>query len=44
MKAYWKSEGIAPLILWPRQKMEVSGQLHASAALPPRKESLVPNV
>jgi len=34
MKAYWRSGGIAPL-------MEVSGQLHAPAALPPRKEPLV---
>jgi hypothetical protein len=42
MKANWGSGGIAPLILWPRQKMEVSGQLHAPAALPPPKEPLVP--
>jgi len=32
MKAYWGSGGIA----------EVSGQLHAPAALPPGKEPLVP--
>jgi hypothetical protein len=38
MKAYWGSEGTAPLILWPRNYMEVSGQLHAPAALPPGKE------
>jgi hypothetical protein len=34
MKAYWGSGSIAPLILWPRQYMEVSGQLHAPASLP----------
>jgi hypothetical protein len=34
--------GIAPLILWPRHEMEVSGQLHALAALPPGKEPLLP--
>jgi len=34
MKAYWGSKGIAPRILWPRQLMEVSGQLHLPAALP----------
>jgi hypothetical protein len=33
MKAYWGSGGIAPFILWPRHQMEVSGQLHAPAAL-----------
>jgi hypothetical protein len=37
MKAYWGSECIAPLILWPRHYMEVSGQLHAPAALPQGK-------
>jgi hypothetical protein len=42
VKAYWGSEGIDPLILLPRQQMEVSGQLHAPAALPPGKEPLVP--
>jgi hypothetical protein len=42
MKAYWGSEGIAPLIPWPRHYMEVSGQLHAPAALPPGKEPLAP--
>jgi hypothetical protein len=31
-----------PLILRPRYYMEVSGQLHAPAALPPGKNSLVP--
>jgi hypothetical protein len=41
MKAYWGSGGMAPLILWPRHEMEVSGQLHALAALPPGKEPLV---
>jgi hypothetical protein len=30
--------GIAPLILWPRHWIEVSGQLHAPAALLPGKE------
>jgi hypothetical protein len=29
MKTYWRSADIAPRILWPRQQMEVSGQLHA---------------
>jgi hypothetical protein len=39
MRAYWGSGGIAPHIL---DGMEVSGQLHAPAALSPGKESLVP--
>jgi hypothetical protein len=34
MKAYWGNGGTAPLILWLRHYMEVSGQLHAPAALP----------
>jgi len=34
------SGGIAPRI-WPRHYMEVSGQLHALAALHPGKETLV---
>jgi len=38
MKTYWRSEGIAPLILWPLHQKEVSGQLHALAALPREKE------
>jgi hypothetical protein len=42
MKAYWGNGGIAPLILSPRHYMEVSGQLHAPAALPPGKEPLLP--
>jgi hypothetical protein len=42
MKAYWGSGGIAPLILWPQHLMEVSGQFHAPATLPPEKEPLVP--
>jgi hypothetical protein len=42
MEAYWGSGGIAPLILWPRHWMEVSGQLHAPADLLPGKEPLVP--
>jgi hypothetical protein len=42
MNAYWGSGGIAPLILIHRHKMEVSGQFHAPAALPPGKEPLVP--
>jgi hypothetical protein len=29
---------------WPRHYLEVSGQLHATAALPPGKEPLVPIV
>jgi hypothetical protein len=29
MKAYWESGGTAPLILWPRHWMEVSGQLQS---------------
>jgi hypothetical protein len=36
------SGGIALLILWPRHWMEVSGQIHVSAPLPPGKEPLVP--
>jgi hypothetical protein len=42
MKVYWRSGGVAPRILWPRYWMEVSGQLHAQAALPPGKEPLIP--
>jgi hypothetical protein len=42
MKAYWGSGDIAPLILWPRHKMEMSGQLHTLATLYPGKEPLVP--
>jgi hypothetical protein len=42
MKTYWGSGGIAPLILWPRHYMEVSGQLQAPAALPTGEEPLVP--
>jgi hypothetical protein len=42
MKVYWGSGCIAPLILCPRHQMEVSGQLHAPAALPPGKKPLVP--
>jgi hypothetical protein len=41
IKAYWESGGIAPLILWPRHEMELSGQLHSPADLPPGKEPLV---
>jgi hypothetical protein len=41
MMAYWGSEGIAPRILRPRHYMEVSGQLHAPAALSPEKKPLV---
>jgi hypothetical protein len=37
MKAYWEWR-YSPLILWPRHYMQVSGQLHAPAALPPGKE------
>jgi hypothetical protein len=33
MEKYWESGGIAPLILLPRHEMEVSGQLHAPAAV-----------
>jgi hypothetical protein len=36
MKAYWGNVGINPRILWPRHQMEVNGQLHAPAALPPK--------
>jgi hypothetical protein len=39
MKVYDGSGGIAPLILWPRHYMEVSGQYHVPAALLPGKES-----
>jgi hypothetical protein len=42
MKAYMGSGVIAPRILWPRHYMEVSGQLHALAALPPVRVPLVP--
>jgi hypothetical protein len=41
MKPYWGSVGIALRILWPRHYVELSGQLHAPAALPPGKEFLV---
>jgi hypothetical protein len=41
MKAYWSSGGVAPRILWPQYYEEVSGQLHAPAALPPGKEPQV---
>jgi hypothetical protein len=37
MKAYWESGGIAPRIILPRHYIEVTGQLHAPAALPKRK-------
>jgi len=33
------SGGIAPRILLPQHKMEVSGQLHALATLPPQKRT-----
>jgi hypothetical protein len=36
------SGSIAPLILWHRHQMVVSGQLHTPTALPPGKEPLVP--
>jgi hypothetical protein len=36
------SGGIAPLILWPRHYMEVSGQLHVPAALPQGKSPWYP--
>jgi len=42
MKAYRGSGGIAPHVLRPRNEIEVSGQLHAPAALSPGKEPLVP--
>jgi hypothetical protein len=42
MKEYWGSGGIAPHILWPRLWMEVSGQLHAPAALPQEKSPWYP--
>jgi hypothetical protein len=42
MKAYWRSRGIAPRILDLSAKMEVSGHLHAPAALSPGKEPVVP--
>jgi hypothetical protein len=42
MKTYWGSRGIAQHILWHRHYMEVSGQLHATAALTPGKEPLLP--
>jgi hypothetical protein len=36
-----RREGIAPLILDLGTRIEVSGQLHAPAALPPGKEPVV---
>jgi hypothetical protein len=34
MKAYWGNRCIAPLILWLRHELDVSGELHAPAAWP----------
>jgi hypothetical protein len=42
MKAYWGSGGIAQPIICRRHYIEVSGQLHAAAYLPPGKGPLVP--
>jgi hypothetical protein len=42
MKAYWGSGSMAPFILSLRHCMEVSGQLHASAALPQGKSPWYP--
>jgi hypothetical protein len=42
MRAYWGSGGITPRILDLGTNMEMSGQLHAPAALSPRKDPLVP--
>jgi len=42
MKVYWGSGSITPLIRWPQHYMEVSGQLHTAATLPPGKEPPVP--
>jgi hypothetical protein len=42
MKAYWGSESIAARILDLGTRWRLSGQLHAPAALPPGKETLVP--
>jgi hypothetical protein len=42
MKAYWGSGIIAPCILWPRHYMELSGQLHAPAALTQGKSPRYP--
>jgi hypothetical protein len=39
MKAYWGSGGIAPLILWPRHQIDVSGQLHAPGHFTPRERA-----
>jgi hypothetical protein len=41
MKTYWESGCIVPRILDIGTRLEVSGQLHALAALPPGKESPV---
>jgi hypothetical protein len=41
MKVYRGSGGIAPRILGTRYYREVSGQLHAQAALLPEEEPLV---
>jgi len=40
MKTYWES--VTPCVLLPWHYMELSGQLHILAALPPGKEPLVP--
>jgi hypothetical protein len=42
MKAYMESRDIAALILNTRHYVEVSGQLHVQATLPPGKESMLP--
>jgi hypothetical protein len=42
MKGYWGSGGISLRILLPRHWMEVSGQVHATANLPPMKNPLLP--
>jgi len=41
MKVYWRTGGIAPRIIDFAHYLEVSGQLHALATLPPGKEALV---
>jgi hypothetical protein len=42
INTYWESGGIAPCILNLGTKMEVRGMLHATAALPPGKDTPVP--
>jgi hypothetical protein len=42
MKVYWGSVGIGPCILGPRYWMEMNGQIHDPAALPPQNGPPLP--